>query len=111
MIPLLIDENLSRKLLNPFKAIFPGSKHVVELQLGRVDDLKIWDFARDNGFCILTKDWDFQVMSALYDCPPKVIRINCGNKATNRIVEIITSKLDIILDFQKGTNNCYLSIE
>lgn len=110
-IPLLIDENLSRKLVNYFLKYFPGSNHIAEFGLLNTSDIEIWQFAKNKEFCILTKDWDFQVLSVLQGCPPKVIRMNCGNKSTGQIVKILKSKIDTIITFQNNPNDCYLEIE
>lgn len=45
MIPLLIDENLSRKLINSILDIFPQSKHIAECSLLISNDNEIWEFA------------------------------------------------------------------
>lgn len=74
-------------------------------------DQEIWDFAQKKGYCILTKDWDYKFLSVAYGCPPKVIRLNCGNKTTSHIAELIQENNEIIREFLSDPDNCYLEIE
>lgn len=107
----LIDENLSRKLVYTLNESFPGSSHVGIAYLLESSDKEIWDFAKENDYCILTKDWDYSFMSSAYGCPPKVIRLNCGNKATAFISKILIDKCVLIRDFLKDEDLCYLEVE
>jgi predicted nuclease of predicted toxin-antitoxin system len=56
---LLFDHNLPPSLVVRLWDLFPDSQHVYSLGLDRVLDLKIRDYARSNGFLIVTKDVDF----------------------------------------------------
>ncbi len=62
--------------------LFPESAHVQDLGLSREKDVPLWEFARDNGFTIVTKDVDFSDRSVLVGHPPKVIWIRMGNCKT-----------------------------
>jgi len=60
--------------------VYPGSAHVHQCGLGSTDDTAIWQYAKDNGFTIVSKDSDFQERSVLRGYPPKIIwlrAINC----------------------------------
>lgn len=85
---LLFDQNLSRKLVNRLADAFPGSSHVQFHKLAEKTDTEIWEFAKENDFCIITQDADFAERSRLYGSPPKVIWLRCGN-APSRDVEIL----------------------
>lgn len=76
---LLLDENLSRRLLPSLVATYPDSTHVALVGLERASDLDVWAFAGDNGYAILTKDDDFSALSALRGHPPRVIKLTLGN--------------------------------
>ena len=39
----------------------------------------IWEYAKNNGFVIVSKDSDFQQRSLLYGSPPKFIWLRVGN--------------------------------
>ncbi len=56
---LLFDENLSFKLCRRLNDLFPSSGQVRLLGLERADDRAIWDYAKANGFVLLTLDADF----------------------------------------------------
>lgn len=90
--------------------IFPSVTHISELALLHENDQKIWNYARDNNFCILTKDWDFNFMSTMLGCPPKVIHLKCGNKTTQQILSIILKREAVIKEFIEDTDTCYLDI-
>ena len=46
---LLLDENLSPKLLQSLEHEFPESKHIENVKLRGSSDEEIWDYARLNG--------------------------------------------------------------
>jgi predicted nuclease of predicted toxin-antitoxin system len=56
---LLFDENLSPKLPRLLAAQYPGSLHLRDCGLKGAADEEIWEYARDNGFAIVSKDSDF----------------------------------------------------
>ena len=59
---LLLDQNLSDRIPAQVSGFFPGSGHVKTHSLDRDSDEVVWKFAQENGFAILTKDWDFHQM-------------------------------------------------
>jgi predicted nuclease of predicted toxin-antitoxin system len=87
---LLLDENLSDRIPGQISTAFPGSSHVKTLGLVHEPDEVIWRFARDHGFAILTKDWDFHPMSLLRGFPPKVVFLRVGNCSTEAIIGLLT---------------------
>jgi predicted nuclease of predicted toxin-antitoxin system len=86
---LLLDQNLSDRIPAQVSGLFPDSCHVKSLGLDRVSDEAVWKHARENGFTILTKDWDFHQMSLLRGFPPKVIFLKVGNCSTDSIISLI----------------------
>ncbi|KAF5076366.1 hypothetical protein DSECCO2_161460 [anaerobic digester metagenome] len=56
---LLLDQNISFRIASRIQDIYPGTRQVKELGLENSKDLIIWEYARRNGFCILTFDNDF----------------------------------------------------
>jgi predicted nuclease of predicted toxin-antitoxin system len=85
----LLDENLSDRIPPQICDLFPGSLHVKECDLIHQADENVWRFARENGFAILTKDWDFHQMSLLRGFPPKVVFLKIGNCSTGDIVSVL----------------------
>ena len=56
---LLLDENLSRKLVSKLAALFPGSTHVALEGRGSASDQEVWQFAQTQDFIVVTADADF----------------------------------------------------
>ena len=52
---------------------------------------KMFGYARDNDFTIVSKDSDFQQRSLLYGPPPKLIWLRIGNCTTQQTVQLITA--------------------
>lgn len=96
---LLIDHNLSPRLVQHLLANYPGSMHTMELGLGQAPDRWIWEYAATNGFSILTKDTDFQQLGILRGAPPKVIWVRVGNAPTQAVIELLMKYSDGIRDF------------
>ncbi|MES2708513.1 MAG: DUF5615 family PIN-like protein [Verrucomicrobiota bacterium] len=97
---LLFDENLSPKLPQLLTASFTGSVHVRECGLlGQTDD-DVWEYARINGFTVISKDSDFQQRSLLYGHPPKIVWLRIGNCTREQIVRLITTFERDILAFE-----------
>ena len=88
---LLLDENLSPKLPRLLAALFPGSAHVRECGLLGKTDEDVWEYARANGFTIVSKDSDFQQRSLLYGHPPKLVWLRIGNCTRQRLVQVVTA--------------------
>jgi predicted nuclease of predicted toxin-antitoxin system len=93
---LLFDENLSPKQSRVLGTRFPESAHVRERGLLGLSDEDVWDFARANGFTIVSKDSDFQQRSLLYGHPPKIVWLRIGNCTRQQLVHLIeTHERDI----------------
>jgi predicted nuclease of predicted toxin-antitoxin system len=81
-VKLLLDQNLSRRLVRGINAAFPGSRHVADFKLTTEDDEIVWKFAADHGFVVISKDSDFFHRALLRGHPPKVIHLRVGNCST-----------------------------
>jgi predicted nuclease of predicted toxin-antitoxin system len=53
-VKLLLDQNLSPRLVRTLETVFPGSSHVRLVGLRDADDAVVWEFARDHDFIILS---------------------------------------------------------
>jgi predicted nuclease of predicted toxin-antitoxin system len=95
-LKLLFDQNLSRKLVIRLSDIFPNASHVQFHGLEEQTDTEIWEFARKNGFCIVTQDADFAERSRLYGSPPKVVWLRCGNAPTHQVEVLIRAGAEAI---------------
>ena len=96
---LLLDENLSDKIIPKITDLYPNSEHVKTLGLTNTDDAIIWEYAKLNNFLIVSKDSDFHQRSLLYGHPPKFIFLRIGNSPTSEIVQILRDKFNIIKQF------------
>lgn len=77
---LLLDQNLSYRMLPQLETVYPGSTHVRLLSLDAAEDKVIWQYARDNGYVIVTQDSDFHELAMLYGAPPKIVWLKSGNQ-------------------------------
>ena len=93
---LLFDQNLSPLLVEGLKEIFPDSLHVQTIELGSANDNEIWEFAKGNGFTVVTKDADFAEKSLIDTSSPKIIWIRKGNCSTKEIENLIVENLNEI---------------
>jgi predicted nuclease of predicted toxin-antitoxin system len=99
-VRLLLDENLSDRIVCRILDLYPGSKHVKTVGLTNTDDGMIWEYAKANDFVIVSKDSDFHQRSLLYSHPPKFIYLRIGNSPTSAIVEILRDNFDTIMQFE-----------
>ncbi len=99
---LLLDENLSDRIIDKIIDLYPDSQHVKTLGLINTDDAIIWEFAKMNSFVIISKDSDFHQRSLLYGHPPKFIYLRIGNSPTSKIVQILRDNLDTITQFDSS---------
>lgn len=93
---LLLDENLSPKLVARLAVLFPESAHVDRLGLGSISDNEIWEYAKAQGYILVSKDSDFHEKSLLQGYPPKLVWIRRGNCSTTQIEEILCRHVDDI---------------
>ncbi len=107
---LLFDQNLSFKLCQVVADLFPESNHVRLLGLSEVGDRVLWDYARENGFAIVSQDADFAEMAVLLRSPPKVIWLRAGNQSTADISSLLRRHADLILAFGDDVETACLEI-
>ncbi|APB33387.1 hypothetical protein GlitD10_1067 [Gloeomargarita lithophora Alchichica-D10] len=100
---LLLDENLSDRIIHRIVDLYPNSDHVKTLGLINTDDAVIWEYAKTNGFMIVSKDSDFHQRSLLYGHPPKFVYLRVGNCPTSKIIQILRDNLNMIIRFESST--------
>lgn len=106
---LLLDENLSLRLVESLADLYPGSDHVHNLGLGGVNDSEVWDYAKLHGFAIASKDSDFAERSVLEKAPPKIIWIRLGNCSTAEVETLLRSTHEAIRIFlEEDQETCLL---
>ncbi len=93
---LLLDENLSRRLVPFLQEAYPGSSQVALLGLERADDGSIWSYAKQHGFVIVSQDADFHERSLVLGAPPQLIWIRLLNPGKSQVLNALLSRRDDI---------------
>lgn len=96
---LLFDENLSRRLVQRVSDLFPGSLHVASVGLIQCSDLQIWEYAKAEGFALVTADADFYDLAIALGPPPQVVWLR-GCDYPTAVAEVLIRRQAIrIADF------------
>jgi predicted nuclease of predicted toxin-antitoxin system len=98
-VKLLFDQNISFRIIRILNDHFPESVQVRELHLEGATDHKIWQYAKNNDYIIVTFDTDFYDFSNLYGHPPKIVWLRTGNTKTLYIANLLIQKEDLIKSF------------
>lgn len=93
---LLLDENLSRRLVLPLQPYYPGTSQVVLLGLEAATDNEVWKRAKDDDYVIVTRDADFQELSLVWGHPPKVIWLKTFNQTTRATLKVLVDNQMLI---------------
>lgn len=97
---LLIDQNISQRIIGLLDHRFGSVQHVRKLGLTDADDHAIFMFARNNSYdAIITIDDDFVKLLNLFSAPPKIIWIRTGNCSTSVLSEILIQRFDSLQNF------------
>jgi predicted nuclease of predicted toxin-antitoxin system len=105
---LLLDENLSPFLASQLSDLYPGSLHVRDCGLKRGSDWGVWEFARDNGFTIVSKDSDFDRIRLKRGQGPKIIWVRLGNCPTSAVEELLRTQSPVIRTFEQSARESLL---
>jgi predicted nuclease of predicted toxin-antitoxin system len=96
---LLLDQNISYKILPSVSVFFPESTHVRIEHLEGKTDGEIWNYAKEQGFAIVTQDADFYEITLLKGFPPKILWLRCGNTSTQNIERLLMENNSAIVEF------------
>ena len=107
---LLFDQNLPPKLVNSLAGLYPDSLHVRGVGLREAADSTIWEYAKQNGFTIVSKDSDFQQRSLLYGQPPKFIWLRIGNCSVLDIEDLLKRHSATIHTFGQNAAESHLML-
>jgi predicted nuclease of predicted toxin-antitoxin system len=107
-VKLLLDENLSRKLVARLSDLFPESKHLVSEGLLQAPDTVVWEHARANHFCIVTADADFYELATALGPPPKVVWLRGCNYPTSIAEDMIRGQAIRIAEFLEDPDRAVL---
>ena len=103
---ILLDQNISYRLVKIISQQYPDAKQVRELGLENATDIEIFEFAGKNGYTIVTFDSDFCDLNNLKGFPIKVIWLRTGNTTTKNLAGIFRNKYDLIRKFLTEENGC-----
>ena len=98
-VKLLLDHNLSHKLIPRLSDLYPGSTQTRLLGFGRAADPEIWFHARTHDFLIVSKDNDFAELAVLRGAPPKVIWLRLGNCSSAAVEHLLRASFSVIAEF------------
>lgn len=97
---ILIDQNISFRLLPLIDSVFTEATHVKHLNLINADDFSIFVYARRNGFqAVLTQDEDFFNLLLEHGRPPKIIWLRVGNSSTAYLASALLRHTEVIQGF------------
>jgi hypothetical protein len=109
-VKLLLDENLSPRLVSRLNLLFPGIAHVREAKLQQSDDRVIWEWDRENGFAVLTTDADFVALAHRLGSPPKVVHLERCDFPLGVIEEWLRRSAVRISEFGRNEAEALLSL-
>ena len=107
---LLFDQNLSHRLPDRLADLFPSSTHVRKEHLDQAQDDRIWNFAKSQGYAIVTFDVDFAERSRLLGAPPKVIWLRCGNATPDQIESLLRGHVELIMELDQNQDLTYIEL-
>jgi predicted nuclease of predicted toxin-antitoxin system len=99
---VLLDENISYRLIKKIQHLFEDCKHVNQVGLVEELDVDIWAFAQKNDYTIITFDADYQELSVLHGFPPKVIWLNTRNMRTEKLAQLLIDNMNKIQAFYQN---------
>ena len=109
MIRLLLDQNISFRVLKQLKSNLPNTVGVQEVGLLNADDYEIWEYARQNDYVVVTFDKDIPMIGSVKGFPPKIIWLRTGNMSNQALVNLLLNRLDEFIDFNnRQSKGCLL---
>ena len=102
---LLLDNNLSPRLVNWLADLFPGSEHVFSIGLDTSPDTDVWTYASQNSLVLVSKDSDFYDMALLQGFPPKFIWLRLGNCTSRQVEQLLRDHAEAISDFDADSGS------
>jgi predicted nuclease of predicted toxin-antitoxin system len=109
-VKLLLDENLSPRLIGRLASLFSGLKHVRDIGLKQASDEAIWDWARINEYTVVTTDADFVALCNERGSPPKIIHLEECDFPLRIIEELLRANAVRISEFERDPAGGVLTI-
>lgn len=96
---LLLDQNVSFRVIKLIEEIYPNSVHVKQVNLENASDIDIRKYAITNDFIIVTFDDDFNKYNELLGPPPVIIWLRKGNLTNQQVAAILIAHKSEIVSF------------
>ena len=106
---LLLDENLSDRIISRIAVLFPHSTHIKAV--GLREAMTSSSGSRRHGFTIVSKDTDFHQRAIVFGHPPKFIWLRVGNCETGLITNLLRSRYQVIRQFIESETESLLVLE
>jgi predicted nuclease of predicted toxin-antitoxin system len=90
---LLLDENISRRLVALLQSNLPGSEHVIGVGLAGASDREIFGFSGKFGYTLVTKDDDFVALAAAAGYAQSLILIRLGNVDNSQLLQALNGSV------------------
>jgi predicted nuclease of predicted toxin-antitoxin system len=110
-VKLLFDQNLSHRLCERLADLGVTTVHVRSVGLEAAGDVRVWDYAAEHGFMIVSKDSDFNNRALLFGPPPKVVWIRRGNCSTKEIEDLLWAHHAHVVEFAADIGAALLILE
>ena len=107
---LLFDQNLSWRLKEALRDLYPQALHVRDVSLASALDVTVWAYAKEHGLVIVSKDADFRHLGFTYGYPPKIIWIRRGNCSTGEIEMLLRKHRDSLRAFYEDEQEVVLTL-
>jgi predicted nuclease of predicted toxin-antitoxin system len=109
-VKLLLDHNLSPRLIRMLAEVYPACEHVHNLGMDTASDTEIWNYAREHGFTIVSKDSDFHRRSLMLGAPPRVIWLRLGNASVGETADLLRERFIAIRHFHDESGAAVLAL-
>ena len=96
---LLLDQNISHRVVKLIQEHFPTTSSVRHEALTNADDITVWHFAKANQFTMVTFDEDFYNLQLAKGFPPKIIWFKTGNLSNQQVAEFLIAQKEMITAF------------
>ena len=107
---LSLDENLSSRLTARLGTLFPGIIHVRDVGLSQAPDQQIWEWARENGYTLVSADADFVLLAERKGPKPKLIHLERYDFPFRVVEEMLRRNAIRISEFERAPADYLLII-
>lgn len=109
---LLIDQNISIRVVDSISDIFPDSQHVLSVSLNDASDLEIWEYASKNDFTLISTEEQSFDRNIVSKDGPKIIYVKGELMNTTKLEWTLRVNEDMVNEFisEESTTCLQLSV-